>query len=264
MAALTANRPIVQVDPQPGSYFKRRYPLALSMPVAVVNGPAGVPTVSLSGTQNPANLLGGPASFFAIQIAITTGGALGVSQFTWSLNGVPQASGVATAASVILGSTGLTATFAAGTYVQFTTYTFTPNFQRIFGGAIVCTNASGQLVDGTASTSLTVVGVCPREVTNSPLFSPQLLPQLATDVICGGTFPFASGTAGDQLSAANIGADVYLIDDQTVGLTNGGSTRQRAGWLSDYRTFPDPRGDSPAWAALYPAIVTMTANPSAP
>jgi hypothetical protein len=263
VTALAANRVIPQLDPHIGGFRIERFVLAQSMGAAVITG-VGPNTVTLTGTQNPGNLLGGPVSLFPIAITITTGGAVGTAVFSWALNGATQQSNVATVSTVVLGNTGLTANFAAATYVAGATYTFTPNYTRLFGGAIVCTNSSGQLVDGTASTSLTVAGVNRREVSNSPLFMPQLQPSLQAEVIVGGTFPFASGSGGDQLSAANIGGDVFLIDNQTVGATNGGSTRQRVGWLVDYLTYPDPRRDTPSWAAMFPAVVSLTANPSAP
>lgn len=78
---------------------------------------------------------GGPAVTFTgvatsnetILITITTGGTVagGSARFTWSLNGVVQATGVTVAASVALAGTGLTANFAAGTTVVNTSYTMT-------------------------------------------------------------------------------------------------------------------------------------------
>jgi hypothetical protein len=58
-------------------------------------------------------------------IEITTGGAVGTAVFRWSTdNGVTWTSGVTTAATVVLGTTGNTANFAAGTYVIATTYSW--------------------------------------------------------------------------------------------------------------------------------------------
>lgn len=44
-----------------------------------------------------------------------------------------------------------------------------------------------------------------------------------------GTFFLASGTGADQLSASSYGSTVYVINETTVGLTSGGSTRPVAG-----------------------------------
>lgn len=47
-----------------------------------------------------------------------------------------------------------------------------------------------------------------------------------------GTFKFANSAAGDLIAQANVGADCYIVDDQTVALTNGGATRSRAGKIA--------------------------------
>lgn len=44
-----------------------------------------------------------------------------------------------------------------------------------------------------------------------------------------GTFLLQSATGSDQLSEATAGATVYVVDEQTVGATNGGATRPVAG-----------------------------------
>jgi len=75
--------------------------------------------VTSYGTSPPAVTFTGVGNTSAannIGIIITFGGTLGVAQFTWTLNSVVQQTGQSTAASFVLGSTGLTAHFAAGTY----------------------------------------------------------------------------------------------------------------------------------------------------
>ena len=44
-----------------------------------------------------------------------------------------------------------------------------------------------------------------------------------------GTFKFANSAAGDLIAQADVGADCYIVDDQTVAKTNGTNTRSRAG-----------------------------------
>lgn len=48
-----------------------------------------------------------------------------------------------------------------------------------------------------------------------------------------GTFAFASAGGADAIATDDIGKDCYAVDDQTVGLTNGGGTRPRAGRIED-------------------------------
>lgn len=44
-----------------------------------------------------------------------------------------------------------------------------------------------------------------------------------------GIFKFANSAAGDAIAQADVGADCYIVDDQTVAKTNGTNTRSRAG-----------------------------------
>jgi hypothetical protein len=44
-----------------------------------------------------------------------------------------------------------------------------------------------------------------------------------------GSFFFKSGSGADQLSQSTVGQTVYVIDEQTMGATNGSGTRPAAG-----------------------------------
>lgn len=44
-----------------------------------------------------------------------------------------------------------------------------------------------------------------------------------------GVFKFANSASTDLIAQADVGADCYIVDDQTVAKTNGSSTRSRAG-----------------------------------
>lgn len=46
-----------------------------------------------------------------------------------------------------------------------------------------------------------------------------------------GSFYLTPGTSGDALAQSDVGSDVYLIDGLTVGKTDGGGTRPKAGKL---------------------------------
>lgn len=78
-----------------------------------------------SGTSPPnATFSGTPlVACEPIQISITKGGSLGTAEFAWFLNGVLQQTGIVTAASVTLGTTGITANFVVGTYNTNNVYT---------------------------------------------------------------------------------------------------------------------------------------------
>lgn len=80
------------------------------------------------GTTGPAISLSGTAitGTYLMKVEVTTGGILGTALFKWSKNnGSTYTSGVATAASVALGTTGVTAVFPAGTYVVGEIYSWT-------------------------------------------------------------------------------------------------------------------------------------------
>lgn len=79
-----------------------------------------------------------------------------------------------------------------------------------------------------------------------------------TAEIATGSFLLASGTGADQLSAATAGATVYLIDEVTVGATNGGGARPVAGKQL-------PAGDLSLLGGKYPiAVGTPTTFGGAP
>lgn len=44
-----------------------------------------------------------------------------------------------------------------------------------------------------------------------------------------GSFKFGNSAAADLIAQDDVGLDCYIVDDQTVALTNGGGTRSRAG-----------------------------------
>lgn len=83
-------------------------------------------TITAAGTAPPTVTVSGHAyGDFNLRLEVTTGGARGTALFRWSINGGTswEATGVATAAEVELGDTGLTATFATGTYATDNVYT---------------------------------------------------------------------------------------------------------------------------------------------
>ncbi len=83
---------------------------------SAVTKSGGGPTVSLTGTPNDQ---------YDMQIAIVTGGAVGTSTFRYTMDGGDTWSDVYATAATFLLPTGVTANFAAGTYVALETYTWT-------------------------------------------------------------------------------------------------------------------------------------------
>jgi hypothetical protein len=88
------------------------------------------------GTSGPAISAGGsPTRASQLKVEITTGGIVGTAVFRWSEdNGSTYTTSVVTAATVLLGTTGVIVTFPAGTYVLGEIYSWTAS---ITGGAVV-------------------------------------------------------------------------------------------------------------------------------
>lgn len=100
---------------------------------------------------------------------------------------------------------------------------------RIYAGALVCIDtANGYATKGAASTTLKAVGVAQEPADNSAGADGDIRVKVRR-----GCFPFANSAAGDLITRADIGADCYIVDDQTVAKTNGAGTRSVAGKVRD-------------------------------
>jgi hypothetical protein len=93
--------------------------------------------------------------------------------------------------------------------------------QVIYRGAQVALNASGELVKGAAATTLKFAGRALNS-TEDPGYDGRITWER-------GCFQWKNSTAGDAIVAADYGATVYIVDDETVAKTNGTSTRSAAG-----------------------------------
>jgi hypothetical protein len=90
-------------------------------------------------------------------------------------------------------------------------------------GGIAVLNA-GYAAPGTAALNLVAIGRFEETVDNSAGSNGDLVAQVKR-----GVFKFGNSSAGDLIAQADVGADCYIVDDQTVAKTNGTSTRSRAG-----------------------------------
>ncbi len=98
----------------------------------------------------------------------------------------------------------------------------------IYAGSIVCVNSSGLATPGAVSTTLKCVGVAQKRANNNPGAASAISVEVRR-----GCHRFANSSAGDLIALANVGADCFIVDDQTVALTNGASTRSVAGKIRD-------------------------------
>lgn len=99
---------------------------------------------------------------------------------------------------------------------------------KIFAGALVCMSATGWATPGAVATTLKVDGraLAPADNTGGANGAINV-------TVEKGTFRFGNSSAGDLITAADIGNTAYIVDDQTVAKTNGGATRSAAGTIQD-------------------------------
>ncbi|MGH8435515.1 MAG: hypothetical protein ACRERX_13825 [Pseudomonas sp.] len=99
---------------------------------------------------------------------------------------------------------------------------------RIFAGGLVCLNAAGYAVPGSVSTTLKARGIAQEQVDN--LSGAAGAARIESR---RGMYPLANSAAADEITRADIGANAYIVDDQTVAKTNGTNTRSVAGVIRD-------------------------------
>ncbi len=99
---------------------------------------------------------------------------------------------------------------------------------KIFAGSLVCLDANGWAVPGSASTTLTARGRAEAFVDNTAGANGAVV-----ITIHRGRYRWANSAAGDLITRADIGKSAFIVDDQTVAKTNGGATRSVAGTIRD-------------------------------
>ena len=98
----------------------------------------------------------------------------------------------------------------------------------IYAGSLVCINASSLATKGAVATTLKCVGIATERADNSAGLASAIRVKVRR-----GCFRFANSSAADLIALADIGADCFIVDDQTVAKTNGGATRSIAGKIRD-------------------------------
>lgn len=98
----------------------------------------------------------------------------------------------------------------------------------IYAGSIVCLDANDLAVPGAVATTLKAVGVAVAKADNSAGANNAINVEAAT-----GIFRFNNSASTDEITIGEIGADCYIVDDQTVAKTDGSSARSVAGKIFD-------------------------------
>ena len=99
---------------------------------------------------------------------------------------------------------------------------------KCFAGGIACLDASGNAVPGSTATTLKAVGRFEENVDNSAGLAGALSVKIRR-----GVFRYGNSADADAIARDDIGKVCYIVDDETVALTSGGSTRSRAGFIID-------------------------------
>lgn len=93
-----------------------------------------------------------------------------------------------------------------------------------FAGGLAVANASGYGAPGSTATTLTYLGRFEEHVDNAAGANGDK----TVLVRIGKAFKFGNSGA-DPVTQASLGKVCYIVDDETVAATNGGSTRSAAG-----------------------------------
>ncbi len=97
---------------------------------------------------------------------------------------------------------------------------------KIFAGALLMRNAAGFLTPGATATGAIGAGRAEAQFDNSAGAAGDIQARYRP-----GVYRYANSAAADEITAAEIGALCYVVDDQTVAKTDGTATRSPAGFV---------------------------------
>lgn len=100
--------------------------------------------------------------------------------------------------------------------------------KKFFAGALGALDAAGRATPGAVATTLKGLGRVEAFADNSAGAAGAITVRIRM-----GCFRWANSASGDAITTADIGADAYIVDDQTVAKTNGTNTRSVAGKIVD-------------------------------
>lgn len=102
----------------------------------------------------------------------------------------------------------------------------------IYTGAMVALDSSGYVRPARVSTTDKVVGTAKHRADNSAGAAAAISLEVESDYAVA----MVNSASSDAIALTDIGSDCYAVDDQTVALTNGTSTRTRAGKIQNVTT----------------------------
>ena len=118
---------------------------------------------------------------------------------------------------------------------------------QVFQGGMIGVKPDGTAVPASADPTLFIPGIADRDAAaGKPV---EALKEIAV---------FENSAAADEVTKGNIGDDCFVVDDQTVALTNAGGTRPRAGKVFDvdaYGVWVDFRSALDAKTMIVPLTI---------
>lgn|SRR5678816_4523920 len=90
------------------------------------------------------------------------------------------------------------------------------------GGIVALDQSDGKLKKGATATTLVAIGRCEENVLTGTSNTRSVK-------ALSGIFKWANSAAGDAIADDDVGKLCYIVDDQTVALTDGTGTRSIAG-----------------------------------
>lgn len=151
----------------------------------------------------------------------------------------------------------------AGFYTQQVTLFVKANAVLYFG-ALVCADSSGFAVPGSVSTTLSAIG-CLTSGQGFGIPGPSIVGAADGSTVVSvtqGVF-FLANDPGDPISQADLMKACYVLDDQTVSRTSGGSTKSVAGQVVGVEDSSGQNGAG-VWVAVAqtPANLVGVAGPT--
>jgi hypothetical protein len=139
----------------------------------------------------------------------------------------------------------------AGTVPARGTYGIKAN-KRIFKGALVGIDSAGRAMPGDtiANGCLSALGKASATYDNRTGSALGGSADAAYVEVEYGVFDFVTATGADEITADDVGKVCYVVDDQTVALTNNSDTRGIAGFVTEVR-------DSKVYVWMGPHVTGM-------
>ncbi|MCB1824231.1 MAG: hypothetical protein KDJ54_06450 [Candidatus Competibacteraceae bacterium] len=100
--------------------------------------------------------------------------------------------------------------------------------KTLYPGALAALDASGNVTPGATATGLKGIGRVEALADNGSGAAGDIRADIRP-----GIYRWENSTSTDEITAAEVGDTCYMVDDQTVAKTDGGSTRSPAGTIID-------------------------------